>query len=85
MSIATELQHYNNGLLDAYAAVNTMGGTVPTNRNLDNLPAAISSIPSGGTDPTFFGCDEGVAEMNYLEDIMPEILTIHYGGLNIWL
>lgn len=48
MSIATELTHYNNGLLDAYTAVNTKGGTVPANKNLDNLPTAITSIPSGG-------------------------------------
>ena len=40
----------------------------------------------GGADPAFFGCDEGVAEMNYLEDIMPEILTINYGGIDTsWL
>lgn len=48
MSIATELQNYNDGLLDAYTAVNTQGGTVPANKNLDNLPAAITSIPTGG-------------------------------------
>ena len=40
----------------------------------------------GGADPAFFGCDEGAAEMAYLEDIMPEILTINYGGVNsTWL
>ena len=49
MSIASELQKYNDGLLDAYSAVNTKGGTVPANKNLDNLPTAINSVPSGGT------------------------------------
>ena len=48
MSIATELQNYNDGLLDAYDAVDTKGGTIPTNKNLDNLPTAIGSIPAGG-------------------------------------
>lgn len=46
----------------------------------------ITVVQSGeGADPAFFGCDEGVAEMNYLENIMPEILTIKYGGLATWL
>ena len=48
MTIANELQHYNDGLLGAYAAVSTKGGTVPANKNLDNLPAAIGSISGGG-------------------------------------
>ena len=48
MSIATELQNYNDGLLDAYTAVNTKGGTVPEAKNLDNLDTAIASIPAGG-------------------------------------
>lgn len=48
MSIASELQNYNDGLLDAYTAVNTKGGTVPEAKNLDNLDTAIASIPAGG-------------------------------------
>lgn len=52
MSIATELQNYNDGLLGAYNAVDTKGGTIPTNKNLTNLPTAIDSIPSGAGDVT---------------------------------
>lgn len=48
MSIATELQNYNDGLLASYNAVSNKGGTVPANKNLDNLPTAIDSIPAGG-------------------------------------
>lgn len=48
MSIATELQNYNDGLISAYNAVSSKGGTVPANKNLSNLPTAINSI-SGGT------------------------------------
>ena len=48
MSIADELQNYNDGLLDAYDAVDAKGGTVPQNKNLDNLPTAIGSISGGG-------------------------------------
>lgn len=44
MSIATELQNLNDNILDAYDAVQAKGGTVPANKNMDNLPAAIDSI-----------------------------------------
>lgn len=48
-------------------------------------PLTVVQSGGGSADPTFFGCDEGVAEMDYLEQIMPEILTINYGGLQSWL
>lgn len=48
MAISDQIQNYNDGLLDAYDTVQTRGGTVPTNKNLVNLPDAIDSIPSGG-------------------------------------
>lgn len=51
MSIATELQNYNDGLLAAYAKVSEKGGTVPAHKNLGNLPNAIDSIPVGGDEP----------------------------------
>ena len=47
MSIATELQNLNDNILDAYTAVQGKGGTVPTNKNMVNLPTAISSISGG--------------------------------------
>mgnify|MGYP003295078479 CR=1 FL=1 len=48
MSVATQIQNYNAGLLAAYGAVQTKGGTVPASKNMVNLPTAINSIPSGG-------------------------------------
>lgn len=48
MSIATELQDLNDNILDAYTAVQGKGGTVPINKNMVNLPTAISSISGGG-------------------------------------
>lgn len=48
MSIATELQNLNDNILDAYTAVQGKGGTVPANKNMVNLPTAISSISGGG-------------------------------------
>lgn len=48
MSIATSLTKLSSDISDAYDAINTMGGTIPSDKNTDNLPSAISSIPQGG-------------------------------------
>lgn len=48
MSIASELSALNGHIISAYDEINTMGGTVPANKNMANLPTAIASIPSGG-------------------------------------
>lgn len=48
MSIASELQDLNDYILASYSAVNTKGGTVPTNKNMANLATAIASISGGG-------------------------------------
>lgn len=45
MSIASELNNYRDGLEDAYDAVQDMSGTIPTDRNMNNLDAAIRTIP----------------------------------------
>lgn len=45
MSIASELNNYRNGLEDAYDAVSDMSGTIPTDRNMNNLDDAIRTIP----------------------------------------
>lgn len=52
MSIADQIQNYNDGLLSAYNAVSSKGGTVPAQKNLVNLATAITSIPAGQTGPT---------------------------------
>lgn len=80
MSVADKLQTLTENISDAYDAIDTKGGTIPQDKNTENLADAITSIPAGGGDPEFFGCTEGIAEMNYLEDIMPELLTFNYGG-----
>lgn len=48
MSVATQIKNYNDGLLAAYNAVQTKGGTVPVSKNMINLPTAIDSIQAGG-------------------------------------
>ncbi len=48
MSIANKLTELQTDISNAYTAVNTKGGTLPTNKNTNNLASAINSIPSGG-------------------------------------
>lgn len=45
MSIADELQNYADGLGEAYDAVDDMGGITPPAKNMNNLDAAIRTIP----------------------------------------
>lgn len=47
MSIATELTALSGHITNAYDAVQTKGGTIPTNKNMANLDDAILSIQSG--------------------------------------
>ncbi len=49
MSIASELTNLRTNISNAYDAINTKGGTMPTNKNTANLASAISSI-AGGLD-----------------------------------
>ena len=46
MSIATELTALSGHITNAYDAVQTKGGTIPTNKNMANLDDAILSIQS---------------------------------------
>ena len=48
MSIADTISSMENNLSNAYDSVNAKGGTLPANKNLQNLSNSISSIPSGG-------------------------------------
>lgn len=48
MAIADTINSMKNNITNAYNAVQTKGGTIPTNKNLANLSTAINSIPAGG-------------------------------------
>lgn len=50
MSIANEIATLKTNITNAYNSINTKGGTIPTNKNTENLSSAIDSIPSGGGD-----------------------------------
>lgn len=49
MSIASAIVAAQGRVADAYTAISNKGGTLPATQNLANMPAAINSIPSGGT------------------------------------
>ena len=46
MSISTELTTLSTNITNAYNAIQTKGGTIPTNKNTENLETAIDSISS---------------------------------------
>ena len=46
MSISTELTTLSTNITNAYNAIQTKGGTIPTNKNTENLETAINSIIS---------------------------------------
>ena len=48
MSVATELTKLNTNIKNAYDEISAKDGTIPQNKNTDNLPTAIRSIPAGG-------------------------------------
>ena len=49
MAIADTINSMKTNITNAYNAIQTKGGTVPTNKNLANLSTAINSISTGGT------------------------------------
>lgn len=49
MSIGSEITRIENGLDNAYSTITDMGGTVPSNPNVDGLSDYIRSISSGGS------------------------------------
>ena len=55
MSIASKLTKLETDISNAYDGIEDMGGTVPQNKNTENLETAIRSIPSGGSsEPNIF-------------------------------
>ena len=46
MSITTEIETLKTNLTNAYTSISTKGGTIPTNKNTENLETAINSISS---------------------------------------
>ena len=50
MAIADTINSMKTNITNAYNAIQTKGGTIPTNKNLENLSTAINSISAGGIE-----------------------------------
>lgn len=60
MSIATEITKLKTNLSAAYLAVENRGGTIPANKNFDNLQEAILSIEQNGDDVSLYTVSNNV-------------------------
>lgn len=83
MAIADKLTKLETDISNAYDTIETKGGTLPTDKNTNNLSTAIDSIPTGG-QPTqegdfrvrFYDCDGTLLKeewVNQGEDATPPV------------
>lgn len=49
MSVADKINSIKTHVADAYTGISNKGGTIPTNKNIENLKAAIETISTGGS------------------------------------
>ena len=54
MSISNELNTLKANISNAYNAIQAKGGTIPTNKNTQNLSDAINTIQGGGGGTDYF-------------------------------
>lgn len=55
MSVADTISSMKSNILDAYAVVEDKGGTVPPEKNIENLAAAIATLEDAGVTPGPYG------------------------------
>lgn len=60
MSVATEIQNLETNIRGAYAKVSEKGGTLPNNKNTENLADSIDTIPTGGGE--FIGVPREISQ-----------------------
>ena len=65
MTIASEISKLQRNITNAYNAISEKGGTVPAQKNMDNLATAVESISSGGGSSSKYG----VTIDNFLGDV----------------
>ena len=64
MSIASKLEKLQTDLANAYNSIETKGGTIPQNKNTENLSTAIEGISGGG---------DGSSLNIFVQDTEPEV------------
>lgn len=75
MAISDTINSIKTHLNNAYASINSKGGAIPTNKNINNLSQAIDSIPQGTPEPIiegtgkypvrFFDCKGNLLKIQY--------------------
>lgn len=84
MSIATSLTKLETDITNAYNTINTRGGTIPTDKNTNNLPTAIDSIPSGGPTPITVFSIVNNATYGYNNHLITDIVWKDIKKIEIW-
>lgn len=82
MSIATNLQKLETDITNAYSAVQTKGGTAPSDKNTNNLPTAINSIATP-TPITSFSIVNN-STYGYNNHIITDITWSNVRKIEIW-
>lgn len=75
MSVATELTKLNTNIKNAYDEIATKGGTIPQNKNTDNLATAISSISGGASIDDYFMTSGNITTASSMIKKIPDITT----------
>lgn len=61
MSIASSLQQLETDITNSYNVISSKGGTIPSDKNTNNLSSAINSIPQSGGGGEDFDYDNWIA------------------------
>ena len=79
MSIASVITSMETNISNAYDTISAKGGTLPANKNLENLSTAIDSISGGATDnnPFYFTSASSFSLSMNLTNVDPDG-TIQY-------
>lgn len=72
MAIADTINSMKTNITNAYNAIQTKGGTIPTNKNLANLSTAINSISTGGSSG-------GIEEVSTVAALKAKVTTENIG------
>lgn len=73
MAIADTINSMKTNITNAYNAIQTKGGTVPTNKNLANLSRAINSISTGGSSG-------GIEEVSTVAELKAKVKPENIGN-----
>lgn len=75
MSVASEISKLNTNISNAYDEITTKGGTVPQNKNTDNLATAISSISGGASIDDYLLTNGDIKNLSTMIKKIPDITT----------